>query len=305
MEKQDKEIVVDRLHKDRLFKFIFGRPEKKEWLLSLYNAVNHSHHTNAEDITFTTLDNVIYVNMKNDLSFLIGNVMSFYEHQSTYNPNLPLRMLFYLSKVYENYVFDPERDISLYSTIIQNIPAPKLICFYNGTRDIGESMVLKLTNMMTGGAVSDVEVNVLMLNINQGRNRELLASCVPLYEYSLFTSNVRQYFQQYRDMDQAVGLAMEKLPEESEIRALLEANRAEVRDMCLTEYDAERENKILKKQYYAAGLEKGMEKGMEKGADRLGSLITKLKQLDREDDAFKAASDPAYREKLFKELGIA
>ena len=139
----------------------------------------------------------------------------------------------------------------------------------------------------------------------QGLNRELLASCEPLSEYSLFTSNVRQYFQQYRDMDQAVELAMEKLPEESEIRALLEANRAEVRDMCLTEYDAERENKILKKQYYAAGMEKGLEKGMEKGADRLGSLITKLKQLDREDDAFKAASDPAYREKLFKELGIA
>ena len=266
---------------------------KKEWLLSLYNAVNHSHHTNAEDITFTTLDNVIYVNMKNDLSFLIGNVMSFYEHQSTYNPNLPLRMLFYLSKVYENYVFDPERDISLYSSIIQNIPAPKLICFYNGTRDIGESMNLKLSDMMTGGTVSDVEVNVLMLNINQGRNRELLSSCGPLSEYSLFTSNVRQYFQQYRDMDQAVGMAIEKLPEDSGIRALLEANRAEVRDMCLTEYDAERENKILKKQY------------LEAGADRMGTLMTKLKELGREDDAFKAAADPTYREKLFKELGIA
>ena len=153
-------------------------------------------------------------------------------------------------------------------------------------------MVLKLTNMMTGGAVSDVEVNVLMLNINQGRNRELLASCEPLSEYSLFTSNVRQYFQQYRDMDQAVGLAMEKLPEESEIRALLEANRAEVRDMCLTEYDAERENKILKKQYYAAGMEKGA----------LGSILLKE---GRTEDLQKAFTDPAYREKLFNELGIA
>ncbi len=143
----------------------------------------------------------------------------------------------------------------------------------------------------------------------QGRNRELLASCEPLSEYSLFTSNVRQYFQQYRDMDQAVGLAMEKLPEESEIRALLEANRAEVRDMCLTEYDAERENKILKKQYYAAGmekgLEKGMEKGMEKGADRMGALGSILLKDGRTEDLQKAFTDPAYREKLFKELGIA
>ena len=46
-------------------------------------------------------------------------------------------------------------------------------------------------------------------------------------------------------------------------------------------------------------------RGRAEGADRLGSLMTKLKQLGREDDAFRAAADPTYREKLFKELGIA
>jgi len=51
--------------------------------------------------------------------------------------------------------------------------------------------------------------------------------------------------------------------------------------------------------------EKGRAEGRAEGADRLGSLMTKLKQLGREDDAFKAAADSAYREKLFKELGIA
>lgn len=49
----------------------------------------------------------------------------------------------------------------------------------------------------------------------------------------------------------------------------------------------------------------GLEKGRAEGADRLGRLITELKTLGREGDAFKAAADPVYREKLFKELGIA
>ena len=50
---------------------------------------------------------------------------------------------------------------------------------------------------------------------------------------------------------------------------------------------------------------RGRAEGRAEGADRLGSLMTKLKQLGREDDAFKAAADPTYRDKLFKELGIA
>lgn len=37
----------------------------------------------------------------------------------------------------------------------------------------------------------------------------------------------------------------------------------------------------------------------------MGAFMTKLKQLGREEDAFKAAADPSYREKLFKEYGIA
>ena len=283
---------VNEKYKDRLFKFIFGRPDKKEWLLSLYNAVNHSHHENPDDIMFTTLDNVIYVNMKNDLSFLIGNTMSFYEHQSTHNPNMPLRMLFYLAKVYENYVYDPERDISIYSSIIQDIPTPKLICFYNGTKDIGDSVTLRLTDMMTDGSGSDVEVCVLMLNINQGKNKELLDSCVPLSEYSLFTTNVRKYLQQYKDMDLAVEMAIGDLPDGSEIKAFLKANCGEVKDMCLTEYDAERENKILKKQY------------LEEGADRMASLVAMLLKAGRIDDLQKASTDASYREKLFKEFGI-
>lgn len=76
---------INNENKDRLFKFIFGRPDKKKWLLSLYNAVNHSQYDNPDDITITTIEDAVYMSMKNDLLFLIDSTMSFYEHQSTYN----------------------------------------------------------------------------------------------------------------------------------------------------------------------------------------------------------------------------
>ena len=89
------EIRVARNHKDRLFRMIFR--EKKE-LLSLYNAVNGTSYTNAEELEIVTLENAIYMNMKNDLAFIMDSYLNLYEQQSTYSPNMPLRDLFYIAK---------------------------------------------------------------------------------------------------------------------------------------------------------------------------------------------------------------
>ena len=64
---------------DRLFRRIFGDADHKEWTLSLYNAINGSSYTNPEEITFTTIEDVVYLSMKNDVSFIIADTMSFYE----------------------------------------------------------------------------------------------------------------------------------------------------------------------------------------------------------------------------------
>ena len=97
-------ISVSREHKDRLFNFIFGRPENKKWTLSLYNAVNGSSYDDETEIEFNTLEEYLYVHMKNDTSFLFVGYLSLYEHQSTYNPNMPLRMMQYISAVYDGYI---------------------------------------------------------------------------------------------------------------------------------------------------------------------------------------------------------
>ena len=95
---------VNREHKDRLFNYIFGQEKNKEWILSLYNAVNNSEYTNAEEIEITTLEDVLYMGMKNDSSFILHGIVSLWEHQSSFNPNMPVRELMYVAKLYDKYI---------------------------------------------------------------------------------------------------------------------------------------------------------------------------------------------------------
>ena len=78
-------------YKDRLFKFIFGNPENKQWTLSLYNAINGTDYTNPDDIQFNTIGDAVYMRMKNDISFIVAFEMDLWEHQSSFNPNMPMR----------------------------------------------------------------------------------------------------------------------------------------------------------------------------------------------------------------------
>ena len=70
----------------------------------MYNAVNGTNFTASEDIEITTIDDCIYMGMKNDVSFIIDSEISLYEHQSTYNPNMPVRILMYLGRQYDKYI---------------------------------------------------------------------------------------------------------------------------------------------------------------------------------------------------------
>ena len=80
-------------------------------MLALYNAVNHTSYTNAEELEITTLDDVIYLSMKNDLSFIISATLNLYEHQSTFNANMPIRGLLYFARLYEAYIKKNKLDI--------------------------------------------------------------------------------------------------------------------------------------------------------------------------------------------------
>ena len=240
------EIRVARNHKDRLFRMIFR--EKKE-LLSLYNAVNGTSYTNAEDLEIVTLENAIYMGMKNDLAFIIDTNLFLYEHQSTYNPNMPLRDLFYISGEYQKLV---DRK-SLYSSILLKLPAPNFIVFYNGKRKMPD----RWTNCLSESYENqqgepNLELKVVTININRDCNRKLMEQCRILGEYAQYVEKVRENAETM-SLDSAVKEAVDECIQKGILADFLRVNRAEVIAMSIFEYDKEEEEQKLQAIYEKQG----------------------------------------------------
>ena len=223
-------------HKDRVFKFLFGYPENRTWTLALYNAVNGSSYDNPNDIQFNTIDDAVYLGMKNDVSFIILNELHLWEHQSTFNPNMPMRFFIYAAKLYEKYI--ASSDYYPYSSVLQPAPRPKCVCFYNGTANQPERKILRLSD--TFGGEGDIEVNVLMLNINYGKNKNLMNACQPLYEYAYLVDAIRKNQSTMKNLETAIDKAIDGMPDDFVIKRFLLQNKAEVKGMFLTEYDQDK-----------------------------------------------------------------
>ncbi len=258
---------MNRQYKDRLFKFIFGNPENKEWTLSLYNAINGSSYTNPNDIKLTTIEDAVYMNMKNDVSFLMTDEMNFYEQQSTFNPNMPMRFLIYAGMVYSKYV-ETSKNYHKYSTLQQSAPTPKCICFYNGIDKKDDRIVLKLSDSFKTDSESDIEVKVTMINVNYGHNEDLMKACRPLEEYSFFIDRIRINQKNTDTLEEAVDNALKDLSDDFLIKSFLVANQAEVKAMCITEYDEERTLNETREEGRAEGLALGIAQGLEQGLEQ-------------------------------------
>ena len=249
--------IINREHKDRLFSFLFGSESNKEWTLSLYNAVNGTRYTNAEDIQFTTIENAVYMGMKNDVSFILFYVMNIHEQQSSYNPNMPVRQLMYAGKLYDKYI--QVHHLNIYGKKVVSLPIPKLVTFYNGTEG-EEDKILRLSDSFRSDAEAyepDIEVKVRMLNINYGKNKELMDACRPLAEYAWVVEQIRGNREAGMEIGEAVDKAINDMPLDYAIRMFLIGNRAEVKDMCITEYNEAETMKMFK--------EEGREEGRKEG----------------------------------------
>ena len=258
---------VNREYRDRLFKFIFGNPQNKEWTLSLYNAVNGSSYTDVKALKLNTIENAVYMGMKNDVSFLVDNTLSFYEQQSTFNPNMPMKFLIYAGMVYSKYV-EESKSYHRYSSVQQKAPTPKCVCFYNGTAEKEDRVILSLKDAFEDGTNPDIEVKVTMININYGHNKEILNACRPLEEYAWFVDRVRQNQELTETLEEAIDAAIDELVEDSVIKPFLISNRAEVKRMCITEYDEARTFAEQREEGIEIGIEIGIDKGIEIGIDK-------------------------------------
>ena len=226
-----------REYKDRLFKKIFS--DRRD-LLELYNALNGTSYDNPDDIVVNTLEDVIYLGMKNDISFILQNILSLYEHQSTISPNLPLRGMLYIASLIRQEIVNTE---DLYSSRPIALPLPKFVVFYNGRREEPERREMFLHDLYPPQFrvwEADLDCRAVLLNINAGYNRKIMKKCRKLEEYSIFVARIRQYQNEGNDIGEAVYYAVDDCIREGVLEELLRSQREEVRSMLLTEYDEER-----------------------------------------------------------------
>ena len=242
--------AANRNYKDTVFRMLFS--DRKN-LLSLYNAVNQSNYKNPEDLEIVTLENAIYMGIKNDLAFIMDTNLYLYEHQSTYNPNMPLRDLFYICSEYQKLV-DKK---SLFSSTLQKIPAPNFIEFYNGSTVISDCTELRLSSAFECLTEEPkLELIVTVLNVNEGHNADLMQHCSMLKEYAQYVARVRHYASDM-PLNQAVKRAVDECIREGILAEFLARNRNEVISMSIFEYDKELEEKKLRKAEYEYGFAEG------------------------------------------------
>ena len=230
---------VNSRYKANLFEQIFH--EKSE-ALSLYNAINGTDYSDEDALTITTISGALYMDYKNDVSFLIDCSLNLYEHQSTWNPNMPLRGLGYFARLYEDYV--RLNELNIYSETRLRLPKPQYFVFYNGTKDEPDRQVLKLSDSFPDdGIPSHLEVIAVVLNVNYGHNRELMERCRTLRDYAVFVDAVRRYINQGYISRRAVDMAVEECIANDILRDFLVRNKTGVMRMLFGREDWERHKK--------------------------------------------------------------
>ena len=247
-----REPKVQRNYKDTVSRMLFREPEKA---LSLYNALNGTGYTDASQITFNMLDNAIYMGMQNDISFLIMNEVNLYEHQSTYNLNMPLRDLFYVAELLQVYV----KDQSLYSSKLIKLPTPHFVVFYNGVEEKPEKRILGLSEAFEVQTDDpELELKVTILNINPEMNEDLKEKCPVLKQYT------------------QVEAAIEYCIRQDILKDFLLKQRAEVVKMSIFEYDEEREMELIRRDEREIGEQIGAEKERKKAEQELKKVKENL-----------------------------
>ena len=217
----------NREHKDTLFRKIFGAEEHKHYLLSLYNAINHSEYTNVDDLQLVTLEDVLFVSMKNDVAFLFDCEMNLYEHQSTANLNMPIRGFMYMAKLWQNWITKNKKNI--YKKKLVKLPTPHYTVFYNGTEKTADRYELHLSDAFEKPQTNGkYEWTAEVYNINVGKNKELMEQCKALREYADFVQMVRVYYKETKDQTEAIKKALQQAIDKNYLEGYFEREKEEV-----------------------------------------------------------------------------
>jgi predicted transposase/invertase (TIGR01784 family) len=229
-------------------------------LRELYCALSAASIPQDTLIKINTLENVLYMDFINDLSFEIGGkLVVLIEHQSTINPNMALRLLLYITRVFEKKL----KSNTLYSKKQLKIPFPEFFVLYNGVDPFPDSAILRLSDMFENLQDLDLpekaypllELEVKIININEGRNKEIVNRCKILGEYSLFVDKVRFFLKQLENLEEAMKKTIQYCKKHDILREYLEVHGSEVLNMLLEEWNMEDAEKVWREEAKEEGRE--------------------------------------------------
>jgi len=257
---------VNAKYKNSVFSLLFSNPDA---IRELYGAIEGVVLPPDTSIDINTLSGVLYMEQINDLSFIVGNLLVvIMEHQSSINPNMPLRLLIYIAHIYEKII---DRKL-LYKAKLEKIPTPEFIVLYNGKEPYPDRSTLKLSDAfkevcgllgMEPPAPS-LELVVQVYNINNGHNADILEKSRTLGGYSAFVGKVREYEQTF-PFEEAMKKALKYCIDNDILKTFLETHSSEVFNMLLTEWDTEEAKVVWREEGFEDGLEEGLVKGREEG----------------------------------------
>ena len=270
----------NRKHKDSLFVDYFSKDRDwKQHFLSLYNAL---HGTNLQVETTSlervNLEQVLYKSYYNDIAVLVnGQFILLIEYQSTINPNMPLRLLEYVARIYGNIVDSRAK----FSRHLVPLAKPEFYVCYTGNQELPPESYLYLSDAFpnqTQNADLTLELKVKVCTIKSETPSPVVHSCHDLEQYVQFLELVEEA--------RAVGhktplkWAIQEAVRRNILRDYLERKGGEVLSILMTEYDYATDMAVLKEEAYEDGLFVGREEGISTGREE-GAYQTKLETARR------------------------
>jgi len=264
-------------YKSSVFSLLFSDPDL---LRELYCALEGVNLPPNVPVTINTLNEALFMDRINDISFEIGGkLVVLFEHQSTITPNIALRMLMYIARVYEKIIGDR----NIYATKRLSLPYPEFFVLYNGTAPFPDEQVLRLSGSyekpedlgLPRKAAPALELEVKAININHGRNEAFAQRCKTLAEYSAFVAKVRAIETECGDKAEAIRLAVKHCRDHDILKGFLEKHSTEVQNMLFTEWNWDDALAVRYEEGKEEGWEKGKEEGLEKGHEEVLDLVAK------------------------------
>lgn len=252
---------ANRKYKDSVFSKYFSDDPKR--LIELYNAVSGTHYPEDTEIEINTLEDVLYKDRINDLSFTIdGQLVVLVEHQSTPNENMALRMLIYLGRLYEK-ILDTE---IVYRKKRIAIPEPKFIVLYNGTDELPQHYQQRLSDAFVKKSKSPmIDLVVDVWDINYDASNQLLKESVGLESYSKFVETVRAMKETGLTLGESLKAIICAGNQSKAMQEFLIKYGSEVENMLMTEWKWEDAIKVERKEAMEEGLAKGRSEGLAEG----------------------------------------